>query len=127
MNSTLDFDMNPFEPKFSLNYLLYFSENHPNFKSLMSVLSILTGSLGLLGNTLSIVILLRKSMRIHAYNILLVTLAVWDNIVIVTYIYSYDCVGDIVQLAKTGSIVPPLYIGVHLYPYLYPTFLLGKF
>jgi len=125
MNST--FDLNPFEPKFSFNYFSYIAENHPHFKVFMGIVSILTGISGLFGNTLSIVVLLRRSMRVYAYNLLLMTLAVWDNIFIVTFLYSFDCVGDVVQLIKTGSVLPPSYIGVYLYPYLYPTWLLGKF
>jgi len=119
-------NLSSFEPQFSFNYFLYAAENYTTFKLFLSSLAIITGILGFVGNFLCIAVLLRKSMRAYAYNILLITLSVWDNILIVTFLYSYDCVGDIVQLIKIGSLLPPLYFGVHWYPYVYPTWLLGK-
>jgi len=124
MNSTST--PNIFEPKFVFNYFLYTAENHPGFKVTLSIISLFTGVLGLVGNSLCIAVLLRKSMRIYAYNFLLLALAVWDNVLILTFLYSYDCIQDILQVIIVGNLIPRMNIWVEYYPYVYPTWLLGK-
>jgi len=123
MNATSTSSM--FEPKIVF-YFLYTAENHPGFKKSLSSVSLFTGVLGLIGNSLCIAVLLRKSMRIYANNFVLLVLAVRDNVLILTFLYSYDCIQDILQIIIVGNLIPRMNIWVEYYPYVYPTWLLGK-
>jgi len=118
------YDWDSIEPRIQTKYLVLLWNNNQIGYILFGWVSCLIGGLGLIGNTLTLLVLSRKSMRSSPINKLLITLTVWDIIVIPSFIYCFNCVKAASQLFTRDEQYEFQWLS--MFPYVYPVNLTCK-
>jgi len=118
------YDWDSIEPRIQTKYLVLLWNNNQIAYILFGWLSCLIGGLGLVGNTLTLLVLSRKSMRSSPVNKLLITLTVWDIIVIPSFIYCFNCVKAASKLFTHDEKYEFQWLSI--FPYIYPVNLTCK-
>jgi len=109
------------EPRLPTKYLEVMWNNNLSVYITFGILSCIIGSLGLIGNILTVTVLFKDTMRSFPVNRLLLTLAVWDILVIISFLFSYNSLKAATQIVWLDEEYEFLWL--RSFPYIYPLLL----
>jgi len=109
------------EPRLPTKYLEVMWNSNRSVYITFGILTCIIGSLGLIGNILTVTVLFKGSMRSFPVNRLLLTLAIWDILVIISFLFSYNSLKAASQIIWLDEEYEFLWL--RSFPYIYPLLL----